>query len=175
MWGAHEGSLLLWALILGGWTFAVSIFSRQLPQVMLARVLAVMGMISIGFHAPIMTSNPFTRILPQIPADGITNPLLQDIGLIVHPPMLYMGYVGFGGLRLLFALLGGSDAAWARWSRPWTIVAWAFLGIGITLGSWWAYYELAGAAGGSGTGSECLVIAVACQRLAAITMSTASA
>ena len=147
VWGAHEGSLLLWALILGGWTFAVSIFSRQLPQVMLARVLAVMGMISIGFLLfLIMTSNPFSRILPQIPADGHDlNPLLQDIGLIVHPPMLYMGYVGFS-VAFAFAiaaLLGGRlDAAWARWSRPWTIVAWAFLGIGITLGSWWAYYEL---------------------------------
>ncbi|WP_397449047.1 heme lyase CcmF/NrfE family subunit [Pseudomonas sp. NA-150] len=147
VWGAHEGSLLLWALILGGWTFAVSIFSRQLPQVMLARVLAVMGMISVGFLLfLILTSNPFSRVLPQIPADGHDlNPLLQDIGLIVHPPMLYMGYVGFS-VAFAFAiaaLLGGRlDAAWARWSRPWTIVAWAFLGVGITLGSWWAYYEL---------------------------------
>jgi cytochrome c-type biogenesis protein CcmF len=147
VWGAHEGSLLLWALILGGWTFAVSIFSRQLPQVMLARVLAVMGMISVGFLSfLIITSNPFQRLLPQIPGDGRDlNPLLQDIGLIVHPPMLYMGYVGFS-VAFAFAiaaLLGGRlDAAWARWSRPWTIVAWAFLGIGITLGSWWAYYEL---------------------------------
>jgi cytochrome c-type biogenesis protein CcmF len=147
VWGAHEGSLLLWALILGGWTFAVSIFSRQLPQVMLARVLAVMGMISVGFLLfLILTSNPFSRILPQIPADGHDlNPLLQDIGLIVHPPMLYMGYVGFS-VAFAFAiaaLLGGRlDAAWARWSRPWTIIAWAFLGVGITLGSWWAYYEL---------------------------------
>jgi cytochrome c-type biogenesis protein CcmF len=147
VWGAHEGSLLLWALILGGWTFAVSVCSRQLPQVMLARVLAVMGMISIGFLSfLILTSNPFTRILPQVPVNGRDlNPLLQDIGLIVHPPMLYMGYVGFS-VAFAFAiaaLLGGRlDAAWARWSRPWTIVAWAFLGIGITLGSWWAYYEL---------------------------------
>jgi len=147
VWGAHEGSLLLWALILGGWTFAVSVFSRQLPQVMLARVLAVMGMISVGFLLfLILTSNPFSRLLPQIPQDGRDlNPLLQDIGLIVHPPMLYMGYVGFS-VAFAFAiaaLLGGRlDAAWARWSRPWTIVAWAFLGIGITLGSWWAYYEL---------------------------------
>src|SRR5476651_2744001 len=147
VWGAHEGSLLLWALILGGWTFAVSVFSRQLPQVMLARVLSVMGMISIGFLLfLILTSNPFIRILPQIPTDGRDlNPLLQDIGLIVHPPMLYMGYVGFSVAFsfAIAALLGGRlDAAWARWSRPWTIVAWAFLGIGITLGSWWAYYEL---------------------------------
>jgi cytochrome c-type biogenesis protein CcmF len=147
VWGAHEGSLLLWALILGGWTFAVSVFSRQLPQVMLARVLAVMGMISVGFLLfLILTSNPFSRILPQVPQDGRDlNPLLQDPGLIIHPPMLYMGYVGFS-VAFAFAiaaLLGGRlDAAWARWSRPWTIVAWGFLGIGITLGSWWAYYEL---------------------------------
>ncbi|KPX10191.1 heme lyase CcmF/NrfE family subunit [Pseudomonas syringae pv. coryli] len=147
VWGAHEGSLLLWALILGGWTFAVSVFSRQLPQVMLARVLAVMGMISLGFLSfLILTSNPFARLLPQMPANGRDlNPLLQDIGLIVHPPMLYMGYVGFS-VAFAFAiaaLLGGRlDAAWARWSRPWTLVAWAFLGIGISLGSWWAYYEL---------------------------------
>ncbi|MBB1519679.1 heme lyase CcmF/NrfE family subunit [Aquipseudomonas guryensis] len=147
VWGAHEGSLLLWALILAGWTFAVSIFSRQLPEVMLARVLAVMGMISIGFLLfLIVTSNPFERLLPDMPQDGRDlNPLLQDIGLIVHPPMLYMGYVGFS-VAFAFAiaaLLGGKlDAAWARWSRPWTIVAWAFLGIGIALGSWWAYYEL---------------------------------
>jgi len=147
VWGAHEGSLLLWALILAGWTFAVAIFSRHLPEEMLARVLAVMGMISIGFLLfLIVTSNPFERLLPNSPADGRDlNPLLQDFGLIVHPPMLYMGYVGFS-VAFAFAiaaLLGGKlDAAWARWSRPWTIVAWAFLGIGIALGSWWAYYEL---------------------------------
>ncbi|WP_028239449.1 heme lyase CcmF/NrfE family subunit [Stutzerimonas azotifigens] len=147
VWGAHEGSLLLWAFILAGWTFAVSIFSRQLPEEMLARVLGVMGLISIGFLLfLIITSNPFERLLPQAPADGRDlNPLLQDFGLIVHPPMLYMGYVGFS-VAFAFAiaaLLGGRlDAAWARWSRPWTLVAWTFLGIGIVLGSWWAYYEL---------------------------------
>ncbi|KQO31119.1 heme lyase CcmF/NrfE family subunit [Pseudomonas chengduensis] len=147
VWGAHEGSLLLWALIMAGWTFAVAIFSRHLPEEMLARVLAVMGMISIGFLLfLIVTSNPFERLLPNSPADGRDlNPLLQDFGLIVHPPMLYMGYVGFS-VAFAFAiaaLLGGKlDAAWARWSRPWTTVAWAFLGIGIALGSWWAYYEL---------------------------------
>lgn len=147
VWGAHEGSLLLWALIMAGWTFAVAIFSRHLPEEMLARVLAVMGMISIGFLLfLIVTSNPFERLLPNAPADGRDlNPLLQDFGLIVHPPMLYMGYVGFS-VAFAFAiaaLLGGKlDAAWARWSRPWTTVAWAFLGIGIALGSWWAYYEL---------------------------------
>ncbi|MGN0924249.1 heme lyase CcmF/NrfE family subunit [Ectopseudomonas mendocina] len=147
VWGAHEGSLLLWALILAGWTFAVAIFSRHLPEEMLARVLAVMGMISVGFLLfLIVTSNPFERLLPNSPVDGRDlNPLLQDFGLIVHPPMLYMGYVGFS-VAFAFAiaaLLGGKlDAAWARWSRPWTIVAWGFLGIGIALGSWWAYYEL---------------------------------
>jgi len=147
VWGAHEGSLLLWALILSGWTFAVSICSRQLPEEMLARVLGVMGLISVGFLLfLIITSNPFARLLPQSPVDGRDlNPLLQDFGLIVHPPMLYMGYVGFS-VAFAFAiaaLLGGRlDAAWARWSRPWTLVAWAFLGVGIVLGSWWAYYEL---------------------------------
>ncbi|GAB3395077.1 heme lyase CcmF/NrfE family subunit [Azotobacter armeniacus] len=147
VWGAHEGSLLLWALILSGWTFAVSIFSRQLPEEMLARVLSVMGLISVGFLLfLIVTSNPFARLLPQSPADGRDlNPLLQDFGLVVHPPMLYMGYVGFSVVFAfaIAALLGGRlDAAWARWSRPWTLVAWAFLGVGIVLGSWWAYYEL---------------------------------
>ncbi len=147
VWGAHEGSLLLWALTLAGWSFAVAIFSRQLPEEMVARVLSVMGMVSIGFLLfLIVTSNPFERMLPNIPADGRDlNPLLQDFGLVVHPPMLYMGYVGFS-VAFAFAiaaLLGGKmDAAWARWSRPWTLVAWAFLGVGITLGSWWAYYEL---------------------------------
>ena len=147
VWGGHEGSLLLWALILAGWTFAVAIFSRDLPEEMLARVLAVMGMISVGFLCfMLITSNPFDRQLPFHPVDGNDlNPLLQDFGLIVHPPMLYMGYVGFS-VAFAFAiaaLLGGRlDAAWARWSLPWTIVAWAFLTIGIVLGSWWAYYEL---------------------------------
>ncbi|MCQ4312640.1 heme lyase CcmF/NrfE family subunit [Pseudomonas stutzeri] len=147
VWGAHEGSLLLWAFILSAWTFAVSIFSRQLPEDMLARVLGVMGLISIGFLLfLILTSNPFERLLPQAPMDGRDlNPLLQDFGLVVHPPMLYMGYVGFS-VAFAFAiaaLLGGRlDAAWARWSRPWTLIAWAFLGTGIALGSWWAYYEL---------------------------------
>ncbi len=147
VWGAHEGSLLLWGLILAGWTFAVAVLSRQLPEEMLARVLGIMGLISVGFLLfLILTSNPFERLLPQAPADGRDlNPLLQDFGLIVHPPMLYMGYVGFS-VAFAFAiaaLLGGRlDAAWARWSRPWTLVAWAFLGIGIVLGSWWAYYEL---------------------------------
>ena len=146
VWGAHEGSLLLWAFILSGWTLAVSLFARQLPDVMLGRVLAVMGMISIGFLSfMLFTSNPFARTFPVPLEGGDLNPLLQDFGLAIHPPMLYMGYVG---LSVVFsfaiaALIGGKlDAAWARWSRPWTTVAWVFLTIGITLGSWWAYYEL---------------------------------
>ncbi|WP_110648084.1 heme lyase CcmF/NrfE family subunit [Salinicola peritrichatus] len=147
VWGSHEGSVLLWVLILGGWSFAVSLFSRRLPQDMLARVLGVMGWISSGFLLFILlTSNPFERLLPNVPSDGADlNPLLQDFGLIVHPPMLYMGYVGFSVVFAfaIAALLGGRlDAAWTRWARPWTNVAWAFLTVGIALGSWWAYYEL---------------------------------
>ncbi len=147
VWGAHEGSLLLWILILAGWTLAVAIFSRRLPTVMTSQVLSVMGMISVGFLLFIlMTSNPFERLLPNVPTDGADlNPLLQDFGLIVHPPMLYMGYVGFSVVFAfaIAALINGRlDAAWARWSRPWTTVAWVFLSIGIALGSWWAYYEL---------------------------------
>jgi cytochrome c-type biogenesis protein CcmF len=146
VWGAHEGSLLLWSLILGGWTLAVSVFSRSLPEAFVARVLGVMGLVSIGFLLfMLITSNPFERLFP-VPADGADlNPLLQDFGLIVHPPMLYMGYVGFSVVFgfAIAALLGGHlDATWARWSRPWTTVAWMFLTIGIALGSWWAYYEL---------------------------------
>ena len=147
VWGGHEGSLLLWALILASWTIAVALLSSQLPREMLARVLSVMGMISVGFLLFILlTSNPFDRYLPGFPAEGADlNPLLQDFGLIVHPPMLYMGYVGFS-VAFAFAiaaLLGGQlDSAWARWSRPWTTIAWAFLTAGIALGSWWAYYEL---------------------------------
>jgi cytochrome c-type biogenesis protein CcmF len=146
IWGAHEGSLLLWTLMLGGWAAAVATFSHNLPQQVVARVISVLGMISIGFLLfMLLTSNPFERIFP-VPAEGRDlNPLLQDPGLAIHPPMLYMGYVGFS-VAFAFAiaaLLGGKlDAAWARWSRPWTTVAWIFLTIGIALGSWWAYYEL---------------------------------
>ncbi|MDG1820147.1 MAG: heme lyase CcmF/NrfE family subunit [Porticoccaceae bacterium] len=147
VWGAHEGSLLLWALILAGWTAAVAISSRHLPLVLSARVLSILGAIAVGFGLfLLLTSNPFARILPFSPVEGgDLNPLLQDIGLIVHPPMLYMG---FGGFAVPFAfavaaLIGGQfDSAWARWSRPWINTAWVFLTIGITLGSWWAYYEL---------------------------------
>jgi cytochrome c-type biogenesis protein CcmF len=147
IWGGHEGSLLLWALILTGWTFAVSRFSKALPLDMLARVLSVMGIVAIGFISFLLiTSSPFARYLPSFPADGADlNPLLQDFGLIVHPPMLYMGYVGFSvafAFAIAALLSGRMDAAWARWARPWTNIAWAFLGMGITLGSWWAYYEL---------------------------------
>jgi cytochrome c-type biogenesis protein CcmF len=146
VWGAHEGSLLLWVLILGGWTAAVSVFSRSLPDVFVARVLGVMGLVSVGFLLfMLLTSNPFARQFP-VPADGADlNPLLQDPGLIVHPPVLYMGYVGFSvafGFAIA-ALLGKQlDPAWARWSRPWTTAAWCFLTLGIALGSFWAYYEL---------------------------------
>ena len=146
VWGSHEGSLLLWSLILSLWTIAVAIYSRNLPEILMARVLAVMAMISTGFLAfMLFTSNPFERIFPA-PLDGNElNPLLQDPGLIIHPPMLYMGYVGFS-VAFAFAvaaLLGGKlDATWARWSRPWTTIAWSFLTFGIALGSWWAYNEL---------------------------------
>ena len=146
VWGAHEGSLLLWALTLSLWTGAVTIFSRSIPKDMLARVISVMGMVSVGFLLfMLLTSNPFDR-LAIAPLEGRDlNPLLQDFGLAIHPPMLYMGYVGFS-VAFAFAIaamLGGKlDAAWARWSRPWTNVAWIFLTLGISLGSWWAYYEL---------------------------------
>ena len=147
VWAAHEGSLLLWALILAGWTSAVAIYSRGLPLVFTARILSIMGAISVGFALFLLyTSNPFERLLPMAPMEGSDlNPLLQDIGLIIHPPMLYMGYVGFAVpfAFAIAALIGGQfDSAWARWSRPWINLAWVFLTIGITLGSWWAYYEL---------------------------------
>jgi len=146
VWGAHEGSLLLWVLILNVWTVAVAAFSRRLPDDFIARVLGVLGFVSFGFLLfTVLTSNPFLRELPM-PADGNDlNPVLQDPGLIMHPPMLYMGYVGFS-VAFAFAiaaLLGGElDVRWVRWARPWTNVAWSFLTLGIALGSWWAYYEL---------------------------------
>ena len=147
IWGAHEGSLLLWVLILSFWGVAVAMFSRGIPDHMSALVLAVMGMIGVGFLAfMLFTSNPFVRILPFAPPNGADlNPLLQDPGLIFHPPMLYMGYVGLS-VAFAFAMAslisGELNSQWARWSRPWTTVAWAFLTLGIALGSWWAYYEL---------------------------------
>ena len=146
VWGGHEGSLLLWMLMLSGWTAAVAIFSASLPLAMVARVLSVLGLVSVGFLMFILTtSNPFDRLFPM-PADGRDlNPLLQDPGLVIHPPMLYMGYVGMSvafAFAIAALLSGRLDAAWARWSRPWTVIAWAFLTFGIGLGSWWAYYEL---------------------------------
>ena len=146
VWGAHEGSLLLWILILNVWTVAVAVFSRRLPEALMARVLGVLGFISFGFLLfTILTSNPFARHLPALPDGNDLNPILQDPGLIMHPPMLYTGYVGFS-VAFAFAiaaLLGGElDVAWVRWARPWTNVAWAFLTLGISLGSWWAYYVL---------------------------------
>ena len=145
-WGGHEGSLLLWALMLAWWTLAVAVCSRQLPDAMVARVLGVLGLVLAGFLLFILlTSNPFTRLLPAADEGRDLNPLLQDPGLIFHPPMLYMGYVGFSvayAFAVAALLSGRLDAAWARWSRPWTTVAWVFLTLGIALGSWWAYYEL---------------------------------
>ena len=146
VWGNHEGSILLWALILSLWTLAVSIFSKQLDEQTVARVLGVMGLISCGFMLfTLFTSNPFERLFPAPPDGKDLNPLLQDAGMVIHPPMLYMGYVGFvvAFAFAVSALLSGRlDAAWARWSRPWTTVAWCFLTCGIALGSFWAYYEL---------------------------------
>ena len=145
-WGGHEGSLLLWALMLAWWTLAVAVCSRQLPDAMVARVLGVLGLVLAGFLLFILlTSNPFIRLLPAADEGRDLNPLLQDPGLIFHPPMLYMGYVGFSvayAFAVAALLSGRLDAAWARWSRPWTTVAWVFLTLGIALGSWWAYYEL---------------------------------
>ncbi|PSJ18484.1 heme lyase CcmF/NrfE family subunit [Nitrosomonas supralitoralis] len=145
-WGSHEGSLLLWVLMLASWSVAVSVFSKQLPDDVVARVIGVLGLVSIGFLTfMLFTSNPFDRLLPAAMEGSDLNPLLQDFGMVVHPPMLYMGYVGFSvafAFAIAALLSGKLDATWARWSRPWTIIAWVFLTIGIMLGSWWAYYEL---------------------------------
>ena len=145
-WGSHEGSMLLWTLMLSGWTLAVAVFSRHLPSRMVARVLGVMGLVSVGFLLfMLLTSNPFDRLIPAADDGRDLNPLLQDPGMVIHPPMLYMGYVGFSvafAFAIAALLEGRLDAAWARWSRPWTTAAWCFLTIGIALGSWWAYYEL---------------------------------
>jgi cytochrome c-type biogenesis protein CcmF len=145
-WGSHEGSMLLWVFMLGGWTLAVALKSRHLPDEMVARVLGVMGLVSLGFLLfMLLTSNPFDRLFPPAAEGRDLNPLLQDPGMVFHPPLLYMGYVGFS-VAFAFAiaaLIGGRlDATWARWSRPWTTLAWSFLTCGIMLGSWWAYYEL---------------------------------
>ena len=147
VWGNHEGSLLLWSFVLSSWMMAVALLSRSLPLDFITRVHAVLGGISTGFLSFLLfTSNPFTRHLPMSPVDGQDlNPLLQDFGMIIHPPTLYLGYVGFS-VAFAFAIAalttGRLDAAWARWSRPWTNMAWVFLTLGIMLGSWWAYYEL---------------------------------
>lgn len=147
VWGGHEGSLLLWVFALTAWTMAVAKYSKGIDEAFVARVLAVMGMVAIGFMLfTLLTSNPFERLWPVVPQEGRDlNPLLQDVGLIIHPPMLYFGYVGFAvGFAFAIAALmcGKLDAAWARWARPWVIAAWIFLTLGIALGSWWAYYEL---------------------------------
>ena len=146
VWGAHEGSLLLWVLILAGWTVAVAVLSRNLPQPVMARVLGVLGLVSFGFILfTALTSNPFLRLVPAAFEGRDLNPMLQDPGLVMHPPMLYFGYVGFS-VAFAFAIASllsrDLDPRWIRWSRPWTNVAWVFLTLGITLGSWWAYYEL---------------------------------
>ncbi len=146
VWGGHEGSLLLWVLMLCGWTVAVARFSRSLPQAFVARILAVLGLVSAGFLLFMLaTSNPFDRLIPAAAEGRDLNPLLQDPGMVIHPPMLYMGYVGFS-VAFAFAIAalidGKLDATWARWTRPWTSAAWIFLTFGIGLGSWWAYNEL---------------------------------
>ncbi|MFQ3236734.1 MAG: cytochrome c-type biogenesis protein CcmF [Paraglaciecola sp.] len=147
VWGGHEGSFLLWVMIFSIWTVAVALLSKAIPLKMVARVLAILGMVAMGFYLfMLLTSNPFDLLLPFFPVDGKDlNPLLQDFGMIIHPPMLYMGYVGFS-VAFAFALAalisGQLDSTWARWSRPWTLAAWSFLTVGIALGSWWAYYEL---------------------------------
>ena len=145
-WGSHEGSMMLWVLMLSVWTFAVSLRSRHLPDEMVARVIGVMGLVSAGFLLFMLTtSNPFERLFPVPPDGQDLNPLLQDPGMVMHPPMLYMGYVGFSvafAFAIAALLSGRLDATWARWSRPWTTVAWSFLTVGIMMGSAWAYYEL---------------------------------
>ena len=146
VWGAHEGSLLLWVLILSTWTFALTLFDKPLPLKLNADIIGILGIISFGFLLfTLFTSNPFDRVIPPPQSGRDLNPLLQDFGLIVHPPMLYMGYVGFA-VPFAFAVAGllnnQINSAWAKWVRPWTLIAWAFLGLGIALGSWWAYYEL---------------------------------
>jgi len=146
VWGGHEGSLLLWILLLTGWAFAVAQLSKTLDEFMVARVLGVLGLVATGLLLFVLaTSNPFERLLPAAQDGRSLNPLLQDPGLVFHPPMLYMGYVGFSvafAFAIASLLSGKLDAAWARWSRPWTTTAWIFLTLGIALGSWWAYYEL---------------------------------
>jgi cytochrome c-type biogenesis protein CcmF len=146
VWSAHEGSLLMWILLLAGWTAAVAKFTSDVPERLVARVIGVLGLLSVGFLLfALLTSNPFERLIPAAMDGGDLNPLLQDPGLAIHPPLLYIGYVGFS-VAFAFAIAamisGELDQNWARWTRPWTTVAWLFLTMGIALGSWWAYYEL---------------------------------
>jgi cytochrome c-type biogenesis protein CcmF len=146
VWGAHEGSLLLWILILATWTVLVGRYSHELPDAFAARVIGLLGLLSVGFLLfTLLTSNPFERLIPAPPDGADLNPLLQDPGLAIHPPILYIGYVGFS-VAFAFAVAamisGNLDQAWARWTRPWTVYAWLFLTVGVALGSWWAYYEL---------------------------------
>ncbi|OWF65164.1 c-type cytochrome biogenesis protein CcmF [Polynucleobacter hirudinilacicola] len=146
VWGGHEGSLLLWVFLLSTWTILVAQLSKALDEFMVARVIGVLGLVTSGLLLFVLTtSNPFMRLLPAAQDGRSLNPLLQDPGLVFHPPMLYMGYVGFSvafAFAIASLLSGRLDAAWARWSRPWTTAAWVFLTLGIALGSWWAYYEL---------------------------------
>jgi cytochrome c-type biogenesis protein CcmF len=146
VWGNHEGSMLMWVMMLAIWGVAVSLFSKRLPEAFVARVLGVLGLLGVGFLAFLLfTSNPFERLLPAAAEGRDLNPLLQDPGMVIHPPMLYMGYVGFSvafAFAIAALLSGRLDATWARWSRPWTTIAWMFLTLGIAIGSWWAYYEL---------------------------------
>ena len=146
-WGGHEGSFLLWILFLCGWTTAVVLRRDSFPQSFVCRVVGVLCFLNLGFISfSLFTSDPFERLIPLTPLDGSDlNPLLQDFGLIVHPPMLYAGYVGLAvpfAFAIAAMLEGRMDATWARWTRPWANVSWACLTCGITLGSWWAYYEL---------------------------------
>lgn len=147
VWGGHEGSFLFWTWMLGGWMLAVAIFSKAMPDEFVARVLAIMGLICVGYTLFMLaTSNPFDRVLPLPPADGADlNAALQDFAFIIHPPSLYMGYVGFSvvfAFAIAALISGRLDSAWARWCRPWANAAWAILTLGLSLGSWWAYYEL---------------------------------
>ena len=146
VWGGHEGSILLWILLLVAWTVAVAFFSRSLPQQFVARVIGVLGLLSVGFLLyTLLTSNPFDRLAVPPPDGADLNPLLQDPGFVIHPPMLYVGYVGFSvafAFAIAAMLSGSLDKSWAKWTRPWTTTAWIFLTLGISLGSWWAYYEL---------------------------------
>jgi len=146
VWGGHEGSVLLWILILAAWSAAVAFYSRSLPEKFVARVIGVLGLLSIGFMLfALLTSNPFDRLIPAAADGGDLNPLLQDPGMAFHPPLLYVGYVGFSvafAFAIAAMLSGDMDPRWSKWTRPWTTMAWVFLTLGIALGSWWAYYEL---------------------------------